>query len=353
MRTAASWLAHLRAGGTTPWAAYDGGEAVAAPVETEVGAQQLEVLRRLNELGRVSPALADRVIQADLSGRGHGLLRLAGDESATARRFGTPPVDPAGLPYVELIRPLLTLLAEDVARAGAPTAPVARTPRRRAVPYRLAGDPLLAAAARTDLIRHGRPDGGAGTVTHVLARDLPTMLADAWTWRSLTDRAPEWEDWLAMLERTGRLPEELDLVRQARDAGEDVRVVLDPALLPGALGIEEVAAPVTLGADAAELARLVATVVGLHAGDGTPDLMVRGFAPRLAHAPGTPLAVPERSWAWVDAQARLLHAALCAGSYDVLGDPDLVLAPAAPAPGRSPQEHAVLDLALRTLLEGA
>lgn len=354
MRSAATWLAHLRAGGTTPWAAYDGGDPP-LPLETEIGAQQLEVLRRLNELGRVSPALADRVIRADLSGRGHGLLRLAGDEAGGQRRFGTPPVDPSRLPYDELIRPVLTLLAEDVAGRGAPERPVAPRRRRGHPAHRLAGDPLLVDAVRSELDRLGRPEGGEGAVTYVLARALPTMLAATWTWRALADRAPAWEDWLAMLERTGRLPAEIDLAQQARSAGGGMRIVLDPALLPGALGVDGLTAPhdLALGADAAELARLVTSVVGLHAGDATPDLMIRGFAPRLAGGQAAPLAVPEQARAWVDAQARLLRDTLLRGSCDVLGEPDLLLAPPTPLSGRSPQEPAVLDLALRTLLEGA
>ena len=50
------WVAHLRDGGTTPWQAWKGqGESRGRYLP---GAQQLELLRRLNQAGRPSAALA-------------------------------------------------------------------------------------------------------------------------------------------------------------------------------------------------------------------------------------------------------------------------------------------------------
>jgi hypothetical protein len=337
---------------------------VVEPAETELvptrhhGAQHLEVLRRLNAIGTVSPRLADRVLRADLAGRGHGLLGLVGDHES---RFGTPPVDPADLTQHELMRVVISLLAEDVAAAGVPPVPPVHRPRVRRIRYRLGGDPLIAEAARADLVRRGYPEGGDRTVVFLVGRDLPTMLGDAWTWRALVNGTPSWEAWLDKIQRTGRIPESVDLTRQARWWGErvgdeNVRIVTDPGLLPGIFRVDAIAAPLALSAEAIELARLVSPIVGLHVGDAAPDLMVRGFAARLASSPGTPLAVPERWQEWVGEQARLAHEELIGGHYAVLGDPDLILAPpfAAAAIGGSDgasSEPAVLALALRTLLE--
>ena len=381
MRSSTSWLAHLRAGGTTPWAAYEGDERAAdrtdpaasdgitGPGRTVlVGAQQLEVLRRLNGLGRVSPALAERVLHADLVGRGHGLLRLAGD--GEAHRFGTPPVDPATLTRHELMRVVVGLLAQDVVRIGVPELAPQRRPRLRRVRYRLTGDPWLAVPAREDLIRRGYPQGGGRTITFLVGRDLPTMLADTWSWRSLTNGAPAWDVWLRKIQRAGALPASADLARQARwwaqrVGGHNIRIVTDPSLLPSILRVDHLAQPPMLSANAVELARQVAPVVSLFAGDDRSELILRGLAPQLARTPGPALAVPDQAWAWVQDQARRAHAELTGGHYAVLGDPDLILGlpagpptdpradPRARAAGSDgvPSESAVLTLALRTLLE--
>ena len=362
MRSTASWLAHLRAGGTTPWAQYDAAEAErpadSPPVEVPItGAQQLEVLRRLNELGRVSPTLADRVLHADLTGRGHGLLGLVGVERG---RFGTPPVDPADLPYWELMRVVVGLVAEDVVSAGVAPLPPARRPRMRRVRYLLEGDRWLTVPARDDLERRGYPRGGDRAVAFVVGRAMPSMLADLWTWRSLVADVPGWETWLGRLQRSDTLPEDADLAGLARRwadqvGSEQVRVVTDPALLPRILHVGSVAQPPRLSADAIELARSVGPMVGLLAGDARRELMLRGLAPRLARLPGAPLRVPEEVAPWVAEQAARVHRQLSEGHYPVLGDPALVLASPTgsrtSAAGASPSEPAVLTLGLRILLE--
>jgi hypothetical protein len=358
VRSSSAWLAHLRAGGTTPWAAYD----VPAPARTHdaqdpaPGAQQLEVLRLLNEVGRPSPALADRVLRADLVGRGRGDLGLAGDHHA---RFGTPPVDPAELPRDELLRVLTGLLAEDVVRAGVPARPTVHRPRLRRVRYVLSGDPWLAVPMREELTRHGYPPGGGRAVTYLVGRDLGGMLADAWTRRALVDGAATWDIWLRKLRRADRLPARADLARQARwwaarVGPENVRIVTDPALVPQILGIDAtriaLPAPPVLAADALDLARRVSPLVGLFAGPGhREELMLQGLVPRLADVAGGPLGVPARFRSWVERRARLVHEELTSGDYAVIGDPDRVLG--TPPTGVSPSEQAVLALALRTLLE--
>jgi len=373
MRASSAWLAHLRAGGTTPWSAYtvaaehvdrlgdraDGpGDRGEAP-----GAQQLEVLRRLNEVGRPSAALVDRVLRADLVGRGRGDLGLADDEAAGDTRFriGTPPVDPAELSSTELLRVLTGLLAEDVVRAGVPPRPEPRRPRFRRVRYRLHGDPWLAVPMRAELTRRGLPPGGGRAVTYLIGRDLTGMLVDAWTRRALVDGAAPWEEWLRKLRRSDRLPPRADLARQARwwaarVGAENVRIVTDPALMPRILGIDfPLPQPPLLAADALDLARRVSPLVGLFAGPGhREELMLHGLVPRLAATPGHPIGVPARFRDWVEQRARQVHEELTGGDYAVLGDPDLVLGASVPGTtrrGTSPTEPAVLALALRTLLE--
>lgn len=372
MRASSSWLTHLRSGGTTPWSAYaistDSGNHFDRLGDRMPGAQQLEVLRRLNEAGRPSAALVERVLHADLVGRGRGDLGLAGERGDDAEaRFGTPPVDPADLSITELLRVLTGLLAEDVVRAGVPPQPEPRRPRFRRVRYRLHGDPWLAVPMRAELTRRGLPPGGGRAVTYLVGRDLAGMLADAWTRRALVDGAAGWDEWLRKLRRSDRLPPRADLARQARWwAGrvgtENVRIVTDPALVPQILGIDfPLPRPPVLAADALDLARRISPLVGLFAGPGhREELMLRGLVPRLAATPGAPIGVPERFRPWVEERARLVHDELTSGDYAVLGDPDLVLgaarggtAPQAASapPGASPSEPAVLALALRTLLE--
>jgi len=386
---ATGWVAHLRAGGTTPWAAF-GAEAGVSTGSTSggstsgvstgstsggstsagstsggstsggstsgawtPGAQQLEVLRRLNELGRPGPALVERVLAADLVGRGRGDLGLVGEPQ---RRFGTPPVDPADLPTPELLRVVTGLLAEDVVRAGTPTPPAPRRPRWRRVRYRLHGDPWLAVPMREELTRHGYPPGGGRAVTYLIGRDLGSMLVDAWTRRALVDGAAPWPLWLKKLHRADRIPPRADLLRQARwwadRVGADrVRIVTDPALVPDILGVDmPLPAPPVLAADALELARRVSPLVGLFAGPGHREQLMRhGLLPRLAAVPGEPVGVPAPYRGWVEERAAAVHRDLLRGDYAVLGDPALVLGP--PPAGVSPSERSVLVLAMRTLLE--
>jgi len=365
MRASSTWLAHLRAGGTTPWSAYaistDTSHHFDQLDDRLPGAQQLEVLRRLNEVGRPSPALVQRVLHADLVGRGRGDLGLVGAVDGAGARFGTPPVDPADLPAAELLRVLTGLLAEDVVRAGVPPQPGPRRPRFRRVRYRLHGDPWLAVPMRAELTRCGLPPGGGRAVTYLVGRDLAGMLADAWTRRSLVDGAATWVEWLRKLQTSDRLPPRADLTRQARwwrkrVGAENVRIVTDPALVPQILGVDfPLPHPPVLAADALDLARRVSPLVGLFAGPGRrEELMLRGLVPRLVGTPGDPIGVPERFRAWVEERARRVHEELTSGDYAVLGDPDLVLGASqvgATPQGGSPSEPAVLTLALRTLLE--
>jgi hypothetical protein len=93
-RRAWGWVQHLRQGGTTPWADWTGtAEPEAAVVP---GAQQLELVRRLNLAGAPAPQLVERVFAASAPGRGQPDLELLG--AVPESPFGPRPVDPATLP---------------------------------------------------------------------------------------------------------------------------------------------------------------------------------------------------------------------------------------------------------------
>ena len=356
------WVAHLRAGGTTPWLEWlarpDAALAAGADARRGrylPGAQQLELLRRLNRTGRPAPELAERVLTASLAGRGRPDRDLAG--ALPPSRFGLPPVDPSQLPAHELLRVATGLLAEDVAAAGVePVEQGLLRPWRRR--HRLVGDLWLTAPARDHLLRKGRPPGGRGHIAVVVARDLAGVLADTWTARSFSDGVEPWEDWLDGAAREGRVPPRADVLRIARwwaerIGRERVHVVTDLALLPRLVGVRRrLPVPPTVSAEATDLARRTVPVLGLLA---TPDrraeLLRRGLAPRLAAYPGAPLATPERHREWIADAARRQRDGLLADGYAVHGDVDALLGREAGA-GTVPTTDGVLGLALRVLLDG-
>ena len=125
------WVAHLRDGGTTPWAAGWTGRrpTTCAGRRLLPGAQQLELLRRLN-LGR--PPVA-RSWSSGCCGRARpaaaGRPRLLGGRRSPS---GRRPVDPATCPPTSWSGWPPGCIAEDVVAAGLPPA----ASRRRARPWR-------------------------------------------------------------------------------------------------------------------------------------------------------------------------------------------------------------------------
>lgn len=374
-----AWVDHLRDGGTTTWSVWSGPAGPATPVGDSrgpllAGAQQLELLRRLNVVARhgspVPPALATRVLTASAPGRGRPDLELVG--AVEPSRFGPRPVDPGALPQEELIRVATGLIAEDLVDRAAELpeprvdrsgrfvdAPVAqRRPRRWRAAYVLAGDPWLVDPARHHLVSRGRPAGGRGAVAVVVGTDLATMLADAWTARCFGDGAPPWRDFLAAQVRRGSLAPRADVARTAgrwatRLGPERVAVVLDPGALPSRVGLRRpLPTRPRLAAHAVELARLTGPALGLLA---TPprvsQLLVAVLLPRLAGVPGDPIVVPAGRVRWVHRQAVRQREAVGAGGYAVHGDLDLLL-PRGSAGVSEPSDQAVLDLAITLLLEG-
>lgn len=354
VRRAWGWVAHLRAGGTTPWRDWSGAGEPHGRILP--GAQQLELLRRLNEAGGVAPELATRVLEASAPGRGRPDLELEGAVPPLA--FGPRPVDPAGLPDDELLRVAAGLLAENVHAAGRPEPqqPATRRWWRRGR-YRLAGDVVLTGPVRAELLRQGRPPGGRGASVLVLGTDLATMYVHAWTARSLSVGAPGWREWLDPHVRRGTLPVRIDLARIARSwsdrvGAERVHIVLDPAELPRLVGVRRpLATPVPLSADATDLARRVGQALGLLAVPTEKRALLREtLRPRLAALPGPELVLPPEHRERVHERATHLRDALLRAGYPVHGDPDSLL-PVDRAGAPEPSDAGVLALALRLLLE--
>ncbi|ANH37808.1 hypothetical protein I601_1369 [Nocardioides dokdonensis FR1436] len=367
-----AWLEHLREGGTTPWAQWAGtGERTGRVLP---GAQQLELLRRLNEAGRPDPGLARRVLAASAPGRGRPDLELVG--AAPQSRFGPAPVDPADLPADELIRVTTSLLAEDLVAVPEPEPDLVTRWRRlgghwgrlRRPHYRLVGDPWRADAARRHLVQRGRPPGGASPTVLVLGGDLAGMLTDLWTDRAFSTGGPvpTWRTWIDTVVESGRLGRGADPLASARRWTERVgprrvRVVLDPAALPGLVGVRSLPPAPSLSVDAIDLARRIGGVLGLLV---TPprgrEVLRQALLPRLLDAPGPRLGVPPEHHRWVVRRSRRLREDLRSAGYPVvgtvLGSADAVLDHprrlATAQPGE-PHEDRVLALAVRMLLDAA
>jgi hypothetical protein len=346
------WVAHLRDGGTTPWAAWRD----PAPDDLQAGrylpgAQQLELLRRVNAQHVPAPELAERVLATSAPLRGRPDLGLV--DVLPPSGFGPPPVDPADLPPDELVRVATALIAENVVAAGPLPAPrTTRLVRRR---YRLLGDPEVTTPLRRALVADGRPSGGARATVVVAGTDVGRMLAHVWTARAFGAGVRPWRDWLAVEARRSRLLPRIDLAGLAEDwaarvgAGK-VHVVLDdPRLVARLAGARRRAVSVPeLSADAVELARRTAPVVGtLVAPEARSALMWHRLRPVLAAYDGPPLRVPTRHHAWLSRQTADLRHRLAAGDYAVHG---ALTDPVDRAGVSAPDEDGVLALAIRVLL---
>ena len=358
------WVAHLRGGGTTPWSAWSGAAEPSARVLP--GAQQLELLRRINLAAGLSAAprrdddgsstrLADRVLAAAAAGRGQADLPLVG-VGVGDPAYGPRPVDPARLAAHELTRVASVLLAEDLIALGPdPLARRLARPWRRRI--RLVGDPLIVAPLRDELLARGRPQGGPRPFVVVVAGPLDELLAHTWTQRCFEHGSKPWDQWLRFWRERDQLPARVDLadsVRRWGGRGPLVRIVTDHDRLPRQVGVRHLPDVTVPGADQAELARRVAAVVGLLVpADRRPDLM-RTLRSRMPGTDVPPAAVPAAELAWVGASARRVTRELSRARYPVVGD----LADLAPrtdrpaavgAPGALDQQ--VLDLAVAMLVD--
>lgn len=354
------WVAHLRAGGTTPWAQWQASAEPSASVLP--GAAQLELVRRLNlsSPGRpLDPALVQRVLTATPAGRAPAEYELRGAEYDP--RFGLPPVDPAALPDEEVLRPAAHLLAQDLVARGPVPRPVVQQKRlRRRVT--VAGDPWLRTELQRSLTASGHAPRPGGRVV-VVGAPLPVMLADAWTHACFDRGVVGWEEWLEQWREGGGLPPGVGLAAiahrwAARVGRRRVDVVLDESRLPRALGRRRLAAVRRPGRTTSALARRMAVSLDLLAPVAEHRTLLRdGLLPRLpadCFDTGLPVVPPEHR-AWVTERgdrvtARLRRAGYAVPQHDATRD-DRAWA-ASGAVEATGGASAALTLALRLLRDG-
>jgi hypothetical protein len=360
-RRAWGWVGHLLQGGTTPWLAWqDPGESHGRYLP---GAQQLELLRRLNLAGPPSAELAGKVLDASAAGRGSPDLELVGVGRVSG--FGPAPVDPRELPAGELVRVAASVLADQLVEAGHP-APAPARPSWWRRGYRLVGDPELADGLRAQLVARGRPPGGRQARVVVCGTDLGTMAAHVWTRRAFGEGVNTWREWLRSLRERREIPARADLLAVCRAweqrVGKDrVHVVLDLDAVSDVVGERRpLRTPASLPAEGGELARRVGAVLGLLVlPDARASLLTGSLRPRVdaavqASGLGRPLAVPPAHRDWLERAAEEMRRGIKRAGYAVHGDLDR-LVPAWPErsdPAHAgPSTEATLDLAVRVLLD--
>lgn len=320
-----AWVSHLRKGGTTPWEDYRAASPQA--VEGEPfgerlpGAQQLELLRRVNVATGGQIFVADGVLRATLTGRGQPEFALTG--VAEVR----PQIDPAALTDGELLRVAASAIADALITGGLPTLPDPPPARRRRRHFHLVGDPWLTIPLREQLVLAGHPSGGMRALTYVVGDRFDQLIVDAWSAACFDNGPAPWDAWLAKWAERDRVPGRVDLVGIAerhRAHSRAVEIVLDPALVGGLLGVRRpLSVPRPLAASALEISRRVAIVLGgLVSTDERATLLRRRLLPAVASTTGPPLALPDQVEGWAQSQADKMRAAVLDAGYRVQGDWD-------------------------------
>ncbi|CAM3747366.1 hypothetical protein NOZE110980_13445 [Nocardioides zeicaulis] len=344
-------MAHLRSGGTTPWLSWTAAASAAAADGPVPGAQQLELLRRINLAagGTPVPGLADRVLTAPAAGRGRADLPLVGLD---VPHWGPRPVDPASLGAHELVRVAVVLLADDLVALGPDLVPTSR-PRPWRRRFRLVGDPVTVGGLRRHLASRGRPEGGPRQLVVAVGAPLDQLLARTWTQRCFETGTMPWADWLRFWRERDQLPARADLVASVRRwpaRRSRVRIVTDLDLLPRQVGVRHLPSVAVPGADQAELARRIAAVVGLRVLAHERPALMRTLQDRMPGSGAAPVAVPARDHEWVAASAARAARAVTRAGYPVVGDlADLDPTGATPAAGGGTAQ--VLDLAVRMVVD--
>ena len=379
---AASWVDHLREGGTTRWGRWaragEGahrahGSAVddtADPASRIPGAAQLELLRRLNELGPL-PHRVDHVLGRPGPGRGPVHLRLP----ATGR----------AAPRHEVLRVAAGVLADLTAELPA------RPPRRRRRPRRprpveglptfvLEGPPITAGEVRAGLAAAGvvehqprfswlgtRPDPGPELAV-VLAGPLDAALSQVWSSRVQRGAARAWPRFATHWAGRRALPPSaavdrvVDYWATRLGAGNVHLVTLDPDTDPllrvgMVLGRPAGSGPAV---DAGQPARLAPAVVDVirrvnvvlpfvcPSPDRTRRLAALVELARGEPARREPPDPPRRVLPWVGATTNAIADTLAATRCPVHGDLD-TLRRVAPPTGRRIDGREVLDVMVRLI----
>ncbi len=363
----ASWVAHLRAGGTTTWSAWRERDHLdVAPAEMPAApthdAVHLEVVRRLNEVaGSADPDLADLVLRTGAPGRGMIDVPLPwpGEEPT----FGFPAVEPEELPTEELVRLAVGVLAHLLPRVPStqPAPPPARWPLPWRTRFRLHGSPGSVAGLRRMLLDQGLVESGWRPTHVVVARPVEVMMAEHWAAGVLEGGSLRWSTVWRRAIAAGALPERTDPGRLAdRLSGrrhEPVHVVVarDPdraaALVARVLRARPTPLAPTADGPRTDLLRRVNRLLALTAG---PE-RVRALAGVLVshvlpEAPGdSSPAPPANARGWAEERAASMADSLRGAGYAVHGDPGELAPTEQPEPGGVDRDR-TLTLALAACL---
>jgi len=323
------WVAHLRDGGTTPWRDWTGTAEPAGPVLP--GAQQLELLRRVNATDRPSAVLVERVLAADPPRRSRPALPL--QDGPAVAGYGPRPIDPARVRATEMLDLVAVVIARDLATVEPPNPP-SGVRRPWAPRYRLHGDPELGRTLRRHLATRGRPPSTRPGRLVVVGTDVATMMADLWTHRALGEGVAPWGLWWRRNTSSDRLPARLDLgqvIEQGLAAPGvlDVHLVTDPALATRSAGLSRpLPTQRPLAATAVDLGRrVVAAMRPVVPPETRRGLVSEVLRPRLATVAGPAPVVPSEHRPWTDAQATRLVTRLASHRhrYPVSGSLELLL----------------------------
>lgn len=374
-----AWASHLRAGGTTPWSAWqpDPTEAPAArgpgPLPDGI---HLELVRRVNLAAGPGAhdlhGLADRVFATAAPGR--GLLDVPLPWPAAPRRFGTPAMDPSMLPEEELVRLGVGVLAHLLPGLRPPARELRPAPwlapwRRR---FRLHGAPSTVAAVRRGLLTQGYVETDWRPTHVVIARPVEVMMAEHWASAVRNGGILKWSTTWRRAQAAGHLPDPIDVTAIAdrlRDRrGEPLHVVVardaDRAVTLATAVLR--ARPIELRGshDAAlsDLLRRLNRLSGLTQGPGSvrdvartlvavldPDRPHTGIERTHTTPPVSPPVTPPASLSWAQELAATGAETLRHAGYSVHGEPDALAPTDHRLPGTIDRER-TLELALSALL---
>lgn len=368
-----SWVAHLRAGGSTPWAHWvTARHEPASPGALLPGAAELELVRRLAARSALAPdafaALADLALARSGPGRGLPQLRLPwpyGDPRHPGT--GAPATDPADVPAEELVRVGTGVLAELLVRTPERAA---RRHRRRpwTRPFRLLGAPVSVAGVRAWLAAGGHVEGGRRPEVVLLAAPFDALLAEVWSARVQRGAPVRWgpfvDRWSRREQRHAHLPPAIRLAGlaerwAARVGPERVHVVVaeDPAAARRTVadvlalrGREPEQVPLRpLSLPATDVLRRLDPVLSVRLPAERARAARRAAARVLDRGAYPAAGLPERHREWAEASADRLAARLRAGGYPVHGDLDRIAVRPRPGPAR-PRHRDELDLVLDACL---